>query len=135
MVCCLCCFVDVRVGLNLFECVFIRALLCDVLWFDIRGVFVLMCVCVLCLMSLHAVCESSYDDVWCSRCVLCLCDVFVCLCGLFVNYCVMLCGVRIFCLMRGFVCVVCCCCLSMLGCFDGDILCGVAWCVGVRLLL
>ena len=89
MVCCLCCFVDMRVGLNLFECVFIRALLCEIVWFDFRGVFVLMRVCGLCLMSLHAVCELSYDDVWCSRCVLCLCDVFVCLC---VMYCVMLHG-------------------------------------------
>ena len=57
MVCCLCCFVDVRVGFNVFECVFMRALLCDVVWLVFRGVFVLICVYVLCLMSLHVVCE------------------------------------------------------------------------------
>ena len=44
----------------------------------------LICVCVLCLMSLHAVCELSCDDVWRSMCV-CVC-VFVIrvLCDLFV---------------------------------------------------
>ena len=66
MVCCLCCFVDVRVGSTVFECVFMRALLCDVAWYVFRCVVVLMCVCVLCLMSLHAVCELSCDDVWCA---------------------------------------------------------------------
>ena len=41
MVCCLCCFVDVRVGVNVIECVFMRALLCDVVWF----VFFVVCLC------------------------------------------------------------------------------------------
>ena len=36
--------------------------------------------CVLCLMSLHAVCELSCDGVWCSNCV-CVCVfVYVSLC-------------------------------------------------------
>ena len=56
----------VRVGFDVFECVFMRDLLCDVVWFGFRCVLVLMCACVLCLLSLHAVCELSCDDVWCS---------------------------------------------------------------------
>ena len=85
MVCCLCCFAIVRVGCHVFECVFMRALLYDVVWFVFRCVVVFVCVCVLCLMSLHAVCELSCDDVWCSMCfcgcvclfvfVRCVCDV------------------------------------------------------------
>ena len=65
MVCCLCCFAIVRVGGNVFECVFVRALLCDVRWFAFRCVFVVVCVRALCLMSSRAVCEISCGDVLC----------------------------------------------------------------------
>ena len=59
--------------------VFMRDLLSDVVWFAFRCVFVFVFVfCVLCLMSLHAVCEISCDDVWCSMCV-CVCVSF-CVC-------------------------------------------------------
>ena len=66
------------------------------------------------LMSLHAVCEVSCADIWCSRCFVFVCFFVVCLCGLFASYCVMLCGVFL-CVMCGFACVVCCCCLSCFG--------------------
>ena len=86
MVRCWCCFVFVRVGVNVLSYVFLRC------------VFVLVNVCVLWLMSLHAVCELSCDDEWCSWCVcVCVCVFFcLCLCGLFVIHCVMLCGMCIF---------------------------------------
>ena len=57
------------------KCVFMRALLRDIVRFAFLCVFVFVCVCVLCLVSLHAVCELSCDDVWCSMCG-CVC-VFV----------------------------------------------------------
>ena len=79
MVRCLCCVVIVRVGFSVFECVSTRALLCDVVRFAFRCVIVLMGVCVLCLVSLHAVCELSCDDAWCSRCF-CVCVFAVCVC-------------------------------------------------------
>ena len=72
MVCCVCCVAGVRAGCNVFECVFMRALLYDVVWF-VCSLCVRDCACcVLCLMPLHAVCEISSDDVWCSMCV-CVC--------------------------------------------------------------
>ena len=49
-------------------------------WFVFRCVFVLMCACVLCLMSSHAVCALSCDDVWCSMCF-CVCVFVVCVCA------------------------------------------------------
>ena len=52
--------------------------------------------CVLCLMSLQAVCEISCDDVWFSMCV-CVCVSFLWLCGVFANYCAMLCGTCVLC--------------------------------------
>ena len=78
MVCCLCCCVIVRVGFNVFECVFMREFSCDVVCFFlfVSLCVCVMCVCVLCLMSLHAVCELYCDDVWCSM-YLCVC---VCVC-------------------------------------------------------
>ena len=84
-----------RVGFNVLECVFMPDLLCDVVCCVFRCVFVLTCACDLRLMSLHAVRELSYDDVWCSMC-LCVCVSVVCLCGLFVMYSVMLCGICMF---------------------------------------
>ena len=47
MVCCLCCFAIVRVGCHVFECVIMRVLLYDVVWFVFRCVVVFVCVCVL----------------------------------------------------------------------------------------
>ena len=45
--------------------------------FCVFVVFVLLCVCgFVSLMSLHAVCECSCDDVWCSMCM-CVCELFV----------------------------------------------------------
>ena len=64
-------------GLKVFECVFMPGLLFDVVWLVFRCVFVLMCVRVLCLMSLHAVCALPCDDVWCSRCFAFVCLLFV----------------------------------------------------------
>ena len=46
MVRCLCCFAIARVGFNVFECVLVRDLLCDVVWFGFRCVFVFVCVSV-----------------------------------------------------------------------------------------
>ena len=66
-------------------------------------VCVCVCVRVSCLMSLHAVCELSCDDVWCSMCVF----VFACFFGV--------CVVCVRCIVR--CCVVCVC------------LCDVRFCV------
>ena len=52
VVCCLCWLAAVRVGCNVFECVFMRALLCDVVWFVFRCVVVFVCGCVLRLNTL-----------------------------------------------------------------------------------
>ena len=60
------------------------ALLCDFVWFVFRCVFVFVCVCVLCLMSLPAVCEISCGDVWRSMCSMCFC---VCVCRCVVVVC------------------------------------------------
>ena len=93
----------------MFECAY-RALLCDVVWFAFRCVVVLMCACVLRLMSLHAVCELSCNDVWCS---MCFC---VCLFVVFVRFvCDLLCDV-VWCV---FFCVMCglgCCVLLLIEC-------------------
>ena len=43
-------FVVVRMGFNLFECVFMLVLVCDVVWFDVCDVCVFVCVCVLYLL-------------------------------------------------------------------------------------
>ena len=119
----------------MFGCVFMRALLCNGVWFVFLCVFVcvLVCVCVLRMMSLHAVCVLSCDDVWCSMCV-CVCVLAFCLCGLFAMHYVMLCAMLcvVCCVV---LCVVCCCCLNMFGCFDCDLVCDVAWFVVALLLL
>ena len=102
MVCCLCCVVIVRVGLNVFECVSMRDVLCDVVWFVCFVCVCVMCVCVLCLMSL------------CVNCLVMTCGVlwafmFVIVfgvCSLFAIYFVMLCGMCMFCVMFGYVCCV-----------------------------
>ena len=44
MVCCSCWFAIVRVGCNELECVFMRALLHDVVWCVVRCVLVFVCV-------------------------------------------------------------------------------------------
>ena len=90
-----------------------RASLCNVVWFVFLCVFVLMCACVLCLMPVHAVCELSCDDVWCSMCVLCVCVWFWCLCGLSDLLCDVVWYVYV-CVMCGVVCVVCCCVLLLI---------------------
>ena len=88
-------------------------------------VCVLMCACVLCLMSLHAVCELSCDDVWCSMCV-CVCVFVFRICAVCLR--AIVCDVW-------FVCVVCCCCLNMFEWFDCDTLCDDVWFAVMLLIL
>ena len=82
-------------------------------------------------MSLHAYCELSCDDVWCSMCF-CVCVSFLWLCGVFTMDCVMLRGMCILCGVG--LCAVCCSCLNVCECVDCDIWCDVIW-FGVVFLL
>ena len=70
----------------------------------VRCVFVF--VCVLCLMSLHAVCELSCDDVGCSMCCFVVVCFFLCLRALFAMYCVTLRGLCM-CVRCVVLCVLC----------------------------
>ena len=104
MVCCLCCLAVVRVGCNVFDCVLMRDLLCDVVWFVLRCVLVSVCVfCVVCPCTLCVKYPAMTNAVLCMF-------VFVCCLFVFVWFvCDLLCDVVWYvyvCVMCGFVCCV-----------------------------
>ena len=67
MGCSLCCFVVVRMRFNVFACVFMRELVCDIVWFVL-----LLCVCVcVCLCFIFDV--NYLVMMYGLLCVVCVC--------------------------------------------------------------